>query len=1270
MEPFFDTTATRYPAAGLFLSVAVILGCFLGATVLRKRPVGWPVLVVGCLGVTLWLATALSLIFDGSIGAGLLLTALIFILVLASGLTLLISERSWLPAAVFGLLGCGALLLAGETWAFWVAGICAVLLAILIGVLLGSGYWWPIAAYGIAGVMVVAIGGATALATSAGAAFIWRSAPNIRCGEPYWLLLLLLIPLTVWWSFRSLAGLGPVRRWVALGLRSLLILFLCLALAEVYLLHRSDTVTVLFLWDRSLSIPEEFDPNDTREPKTDLVKQRHLDFINKTVAQRGPTHQRDSAGLIVFGRYPRLELPPSSVPRFGLTKLTTTVDETYTDISAAIKLALACFPEETGKRIVLISDGNENLGKAEDQARIAKQNGVEIDTVLVASSDRNQNEIMVERIEAPAVTEADRRLPIRIVIRSYNPNTVVGRLSLTKTSLQMKVDPADPTGQLKVAYDHFPVEEKLVRVRLGLNAFYLQQPGLREDESYTYEAKFIPIGVEKAPIDLENPNFARLDKDAVKLDRPENNYASTSVLARGEKKVLLIEAEPGDHALLVKTLRQSSLSLKVGAITPADLPQDPERLNFFLSGFDCVILANVPRDMFTTEQDAALRTAVHEQGSGLIMIGGRWGFGGGAWQNTEVEKALPVTCDLKSLKIEGRSGLVLIMHASEIAEGNAWQKKIAKLAIEKLSPIDMMGMLYYDWNGPNHKWHIPFQTVGESKRKMLALVDTMQPGDMPDAEPSLRKAHDALSDPQYGLGTKHIIFISDGDHWRPPVALLKKIKAAKITVTTVCITSHGQGEYKNMGYVAKITGGREYPQPDGDGNYTPLDPQQLPQIYMKETRLISQSFIYEKTFIPRLLLHGGPTEGLGRDEALPPLHGLVRATPRTGPLVQLSIMTPVLGDAAWPVLAHWQYGLGKGIAFTSDALTKPGGADDAKNLSWDRDWAKSEMYSKFWDQLVEWSLRELDKGKNLQMATEWRDGKVVIVLNARDDERRPLGDLDIVVRVTSPTSKAGDAAKPDIKLEQKNAGRYEAEVRAEDVGSYLLTAMAFRSKQVKGDDGKSQVVRQPFGLVRSALTVPYSPEFAEMESNPALLHRLSDITGGKVFEDNTGELARIAKEADVFRASPIRTKSLQSVWYWLLVLAGIGLFFDVAVRRIAVDPATVSLMVRNQWQRLRGAAPLLPQTAQFLERLKSRKEQVGEAIEKEKAGRRFEGPEAFVEAPPAADACSTAPAPPAPSAKPPTVAPDDATTPADYASRLLRAKRKALEDRDKENPPK
>ena len=499
-----------------------------------------------------------------------------------------------------------------------------------------------------------------------------------------------------------------------------------------------------------------------------------------------------------------------------------------------------------------------------------------------------------------------------------------------------------------------------------------------------------------------------------------------------------------------------------------------------------MILANLPAETLTEEQQKVLRSNTHDQGSGLIMVGGPQSFGAGGWQDTEVEKALPVTADLKSMKIEGKSGLVLIMHASEMAEGNMWQKKIAKLSIEKLSSFDMVGMLYYDWQGVGgggHTWHIPFQQIKDQRPRLLRLVDTMQPGDMPDAEPSLKKAHDALTDPRHALGTKHIIFISDGDHWDPPKALLARIRAKKITCTTVCITTHGAAEVAKMKSVADATRGR---------SYNPKSPKDLPAIYIKESRLVSKSFVYEKTFQPVLSQRGGPTEGLPAD--LEPLHGFVRTSRRPGPLVEVPIVTPKMGDTAFPILAYWHYGLGKGVAFTSDARSLPGGPQ-----FWDRDWASSNIYAKFWEQVVDWSLRPVETGKHLNMTTERRDGKVRVIIDARDDNKMPLVDVEFRGRITSPSLKESDGLK-ELKFEQKNVGVYEAEFKAEDVGSYFLNVQARWKK-----DGKDMADN-----IRGGVTIPYSPEFAEMESNTALLEQLRDLTGGQTIRDEAKALDQAA----------------------------------------------------------------------------------------------------------------------------------------------------------------
>src|SRR5207244_8560298 len=89
-----------------------------------------------------------------------------------------------------------------------------------------------------------------------------KTAVQGEFGSPWWLLILLVIPIIILLSRRSLAGLGPVRRWVAITLRCLLVLLLALSLAELRLRKSSENLTVIFVVDRSLSIPPEIDPSD------------------------------------------------------------------------------------------------------------------------------------------------------------------------------------------------------------------------------------------------------------------------------------------------------------------------------------------------------------------------------------------------------------------------------------------------------------------------------------------------------------------------------------------------------------------------------------------------------------------------------------------------------------------------------------------------------------------------------------------------------------------------------------------------------------------------------------------------------------------------------------------------------------------------------------------------------------------------------------------------------------------------------------------------
>jgi hypothetical protein len=1227
----------------------------------------------------------------------------------------------WVSVAAVGFLlfAAGGLALPARyaTWAvLGAAGVFALAVALLL--LLGA--WSRHAALVLLAVGLVGLGG---LLLHNSAESLQETAVDLiamRIKSPFWLLLLLVIPVVVVLGYRRL-NRQELRPWLALGLRISGIALLALALSEPFFARATRTMTVLFILDRSLSIPEELvaDPGDP-DKKIDLRSRRLLRFINDAVRMRGAGHDRDMAGLIVFGRRPRLELPPSDVPRFNLTALPSADDGNYTDIAAALKLALASFPEGTAKRIVLISDGNENLGNAEEQARLAKTLGVQIDVLPLSAGRRNTDEVLVERVDAPPVIEQGARVPIRVLVRSHNPNIVIGKLTLKQITdkegtviltlagagLGVDTEPIDGPGKgaritrvapkSPAARAGLEVDEEITavdgaaiegpgaleialarkkagdsvrltlrrnpvkiiavrdpaRLRLGLNPFSFDRPLTDEQRSYTYEAEFEPK--------LVQDEKGKVIQRGLPGDRVQNNRASAHVVARGQGRILLLENEAGAHKELIDRLVEAGKGRFKVVAEPVDVLEnykERDKLAVFLSNFDCVVLANVPADRLSEEHQEVIRSNTHDQGCGLVMIGGPDSFGSGGWQNTPVEKALPVDSDLKSLKVQGKGGLVLIMHASEMADGNRWQKKIAKLAVERLGPGDEVGVIDFDWTC---KWHIPMQEAGKNKASILAKIDKMVPGDMPDFDPALKLAHDALMDKKKDFGAKHIIIISDGDPMQQDKVLLKKIWGDKITIATVGVATHGAPQDQALEGIAtyiKGTNKKRYYKVD--------DPRKLPAIYIKETRLVSQSFVHKKEFMPQLLVRSGPTARL---PDLLPLGGFVRTTPKPSPLVEIPIVTPRFADQDFPVLAYWHYGLGKAVAFTSDA-----GKPDFWSRRWlSGDGAREGIFAGFWEQVLGWVLRPVESGR-LQMNTEYRDGKIKVVVEARTQDGKPDTSLKLKGGLTPPTGKGGEPGKrQELRFVQKNSGMYEAEVKAEEAGSYFLNAQATRTRKVKGRDGKEHVVEdEGTDGVRAGVTLPYSPEFAELESNTPLLERIMEMTGGRSYEDDDDVLAEAAKNSDrtVFRVPEVKSRSSLPFHYWLLFLAAGLLFLDVAVRRLAFDPDQVAENARYVWARLRGQ-PLPPRVqTDHVDRLQARPVLAGSATS-ERAGRRFEGGEIY-ELPTGIDA--TGPGRPAAQGPRPTPRPTDTgpqpEAPEGDLGDLLKAKKRVWEERGKKDKP-
>jgi Mg-chelatase subunit ChlD/uncharacterized membrane protein len=1189
-----------------------------------------------------------------------LAAVLLAVAVVSTLLVLLRRQRlaGWLTplialCAAPALLAVGGLVLS-KTWAWVLFATAGGVFFVLLFVLLLTSGWWRTPAYLVAGLGLLGLGGLLVGATGEGLVELWQALRSVEFVEPWWLLLLAVLPVIFLFSLRSL-DLGEVwrrkriesaRPWLSLGLRVALIVFLTLALAEPRVRQPNDYVTVFFVVDRSESIPAETVPDPANPQKTiDRRAERIKDFINNAVEKRASNHARDRAGLIVFGRRPRLELPPSDAPRLNLRDLPAAVDGNYTDIGAALDLAMASFPPGTGKRIVLISDGNENLGNAEEQAHRARTNGVQIDVLPLAAGQKNEDEILVERVDAPPLTEQGVQVPIRVLVRSFNPNYVIARLTLKQITVKKNDKGVEEPVVSLVG------EPLTVKLRFGLNPFSFTRPLTDEQRSYTYEAEIQPLEVRD-----EKGNVLQPDKPGGRVlpgDRVQNNRASAHVIARGQRRILILEGRRGDHEELVSHLvAAGDKKFKVVAepVEILDRYKDREKLAVFLSSFDCVILANVAAEQVSPEQQEVLRSNTHDQGCGLVVVGGPDSYGAGGWQDTPVEKALPVDSEIKSLKVQGKGGLVLIMHGCEMADGNVWEKKIAKLAIQRLGPDDEIGVI-----DGNCQWHIKLQEIGNNREKLLAEVEKLIPGDMPSFDPALNMAHDSLIEPERNLSTKHVIIISDGDPQQVDQKILPKMKGKKITVATVGVATHTANEDKKMAVIAAATGGKAY---------SVKKPSDLPAIYIKESRLVSQSFVYEKLFQPLVEFRSGPTDKL--PDPLPELKGFVRTTPKSSPLVQVPILTPRFADMDFPLLAYWHYGLGKAVAFTSDA-----GNPKFWSLNWtQKGGERGGMYAKFWEQVIDWSLRPVES-RRMEMTTEYRDGKIRITVTARDDNNEPDLNLNLRGGITTPGARPEESGrKQELVFVQKNSGVYVAEIKAEEAGSYFLNAQATRTVKIKDRNGVEREVEEGVDSVRSGVTLPYSPEFADLESNTALLERLREMTDGKTYTDDDAALAEAVKLGDVFRPSPGKVKSLLPLWHWLLFLTGILLFFDIAVRRIAMDKGAIVERAALIWARLRGLPVAASGRPEFMERIQTRKEQAAASA---RAARRFEGgPVAGGFVPSGADA--TAPpsaSPPTPGARPAAQAdapPQPEDQPGDFASRLLKAKKKIWEERKKDKP--
>jgi uncharacterized membrane protein len=1005
---------------------------------------------------------------------------------------------------------------------------------------------------------------------------------------PWMLVLLVLLPISWWIGARSLAGLGPVRRVLALVLRSLVLLLVIAALAGVQWIWTSDRQTVIFLLDQSDSIPLA---------KRQLMLRYAIESVKKF--RRTSNNRNDRAGLIVFGREASIEIPPLDENLPPLSQPESNFGKTdATNIEGALKLAAASFLEDSARRIVILTDGNQTLGSAEAAAKRLAETGVGIDVVPVRLD--SSTEVLVEKIDIPGYVRQGQTVEARVVINRFQepgsePKDIDGRLRVLRRIGNQIETLVDSPYTLDRDINVVPIPHRI-----------------DETAGYTYEAEF---------------TTSDRDQDTIS----QNNRATAFTYARGRGRVMLIEDanNPGNYDALVEALRRNDIDVDVRttAVLFSSLVE--------LQTYDSVILAGVPRssgeDMtqivsITEDQIEMLVQSVQQFGMGLLMLGGPEAFGAGGWTNTKLETAMPVNFAIKNTKVEAVGALAMVMHASEMAEGNYWQKMVGKAALEALGPQDYCGVIQYDMQGDKWLWGSQSQglsKVGENRSMMKSRIARMVPGDMPDFDSSLKLAIASLK--KVSASVKHMIIISDGDPTPASNGVLNDFANNKIKISTVAVGAHGVVGTAELKRISKVTGGNYYEVTNAGA---------LPKIFMREARRVARPLVYEPEggVVPVTQLPGHEIMS-GINGQLPNIRGFVLTERKDSPLVEVPLLSPKPNEPdTASLLATWTYGLGRTAVFTTDAGKR-----------WATEWVGSPYYDQFFSQLVRWTMRPSgDEGK-YAIATNVRDGRVQIVVNALDADDKFLNFLDMNATAIGP-----DLKPMSIPLRQQAPGRYVGEFAPESAGSFMVS--------VSPGPGKPTIT--------TGVTVPFSDEYRVRQANLRLLEQMAGQKprggeSGVVLPALDTDALDDVLEIDTYRSGIPPAKSLQDVWP-MAVLIGSALFFaDVFVRRVALDLGAPIRWIAQRMRR-RNTSEMDQQRQQRLDRLRSSKTSVSDDLERQRAAVSIEIPDPTTLTTKPSDSfgkSETKPgAPTPPSSSSPNLASEDEKS---YTSRLLEAKRQA-----------
>ncbi len=516
--------------------------------------------------------------------------------------------------------------------------------------------------------------------------------------HPLALFLVFLPILWAAWEWRS-SGRRP-----ALLLKAGTFAAIALALASPRLTVYESKVAVAMLADTSASVSAQ-----------DL--QTESAFADKVERARG----RHWTRIIPFARNTRVAALDERPKSNWQLHHTAGAPGHGTNLEAAIRDGAAALPARMVPRLLLISDGNENLGSASRAIWQAQQLGVPIDTVPLAG--RPKPGLVLESVAFPGQVFSGERFPIEVTLES--PRAVKATVDMTAEGK--------------------PIGSNRVDLTAGTNHLRLQ--------ASVNSVGAIALAGKVSAEGLGDTRF----EDAITLRSP---------------RVLLLSRDPAaseQHLIRALEANQFEVEHVTGGI--------PDQLD----KYQLIVINNWDMESIPLPRKAALEDFV-KQGGGLTWISGEHNIY--VDKKGQEEDALERTLPAKMAPPRSPEGtsVVLIIDKSSSMEGR--KIELARLAaigvVENLRPIDTVGVLIFD---NSFNWAVPIRKA-DDRATIKRMISGITPDGGTQIAPALSEAYQRIL-PQPAVYKHIVLLTDGISEEGDSMALTREAVANHVTISTV-----------------------------------------------------------------------------------------------------------------------------------------------------------------------------------------------------------------------------------------------------------------------------------------------------------------------------------------------------------------------------------------------------------------------------------------------------------------------------------------------------